>query len=393
MKKFLILFFILFSPNLFAKDVNYKQSIKLHKDVMTGYKTKWSAFCTYTDDNKCLAPDYAYNVVDKKDNYPVRIGNKSLRFELRSEDCHQKRPGSYNDCKATPPAERHEFSEEWDKTTVSRGTTWHFHSMYLPEDTPEINSEWITMGQFHNLETSYPPINFDLKERHFELVSRFFCQHPKKYKKNVSCNSNDPDNRIVHLIDSEDLFGKWQDFIINANWSSNKEKGYFKLWVNGKLAYHFKGITVAKGNHINIQFGIYRGAAPNYHENTSHVVFYDEFRMGYKSCKKLKLRDLGYSCKELESQTIDIIHTISEPTTEIGKLSKEERYVKTLTDRISKKIISANSLSEVKAKKVFKWVNKELVKWYKDEDDEINTIEGRKKKLQSLTKKGIKKFK
>ena len=120
MKKFLILFFILFSPNLFAKDVNYKQSIKLHKDVMTGYNTKWSATCTYTDDNKCLAPDYAYNVVDKKDNYPVRIGNKSLRFELRSGDCHQKRPGSYNDCKATPPAERHEFSEEWDKTTVSR---------------------------------------------------------------------------------------------------------------------------------------------------------------------------------------------------------------------------------------------------------------------------------
>ena len=38
----LILFFI-FSENLLAEDVNYKQSIKLHKDVMTGYKTKWSA--------------------------------------------------------------------------------------------------------------------------------------------------------------------------------------------------------------------------------------------------------------------------------------------------------------------------------------------------------------
>ena len=38
-------------------------------------------------------------------------------------------------------------------------------------------------------------------------------------------------------------------------------------------------------------------------------------------------------------------------------------------------------------------VNKELKKWAKDNDDEINTIEGRKKKIQSLTKKGIKKFK
>ena len=44
-------------------------------------------------------------------------------------------------------------------------------------------------------------------------------------------------------------------------------------------------------------------------------------------------------------------------------------------------------------KKVIAWVNKELKKWAKDEYDEINTIEGRKKKIQSLTKKGIKKFK
>ena len=79
--------------------------------------------------------------------------------------------------------------------------------------------------------------------------------------------------------------------------------------------------------------------------------------------------------------------------TEIASLTKEERYVKTLTDRISKKIISANSLSENKGKKVIAWVNKELKKWAKEEEDEINTIEGRKKKIQSLTKKGIKKFK
>ena len=79
--------------------------------------------------------------------------------------------------------------------------------------------------------------------------------------------------------------------------------------------------------------------------------------------------------------------------TEISSLTKEERYVKTLTDRISKKIISENSLSEDKAKKVIQWANKELKKWTKKDSDEINTIEGRKKKIQSLTKKGIKKFK
>ena len=388
----LILVFM-FSGKLIAEDVNYWNSFKLNKDVMKGYNTEWNATCTYTDNNKCLAPDYAYNLVDKKNNYPVRLGSKSLRFEIRSGDCHQRRPGLYNDCKATPPSERHEFNENWDKTTTIKGTTWHFHSMYLPEDTPEINSEWITMGQFHNIETSYPPINFDLKGRSLQLVSRFACQHPKKYKKNVPCHSDDPENRIVEIIDNDNLFGKWNDFIINAKWSSDKKKGYFKLWVNGKLAYHFKGITVAKGNQGIFMFGIYRGAARGHHENSAHVVFYDELRMGYKSCKKLKLKDLGYSCKDLESQKIKNIHTISEPKTEIGKLSQEERYIKTLTNRISKKIIIANSLSDDKAKKVIKWVNKELVKWSKDDEDEINTVGGRKEKMQSLTKKGIKKFK
>ena len=64
-----------------------------------------------------------------------------------------------------------------------------------------------------------------------------------------------------------------------------------------------------------------------------------------------------------------------------------------LANHLTKKIIRANALSEDKAKKVIIWVNIELVKWSKDNEDEINTIEGRKKKTQSLTKKGVKKFK
>ena len=102
---------------------------------------------------------------------------------------------------------------------------------------------------------------------------------------------------------------------------------------------------------------------------------------------------MGYSCEELEKQTIERVDFLQQKfNTEIASLTKEERYVKTLTDRISKKIIIANFLSENKGKKVIAWVNKELKKWAKEED-EINTIEGRKNKIQFLTKKGIKKFK
>ena len=298
-----------------ASEMNVRKKIKLPEDIMKGYKTSWTFSCTFTEDkNVCLTPDYAYKIVDKKNDFPVRLGDQSLRIELRKGDCHQRTPKSYNQCKSDPPAERHEFMETWGDKTVSTKNKWYFHSMYIPE-TKKIKSDWITMGQFHNL-SSKPPINFDLNDkgdgrRVFELVSRFACQHPKKYKKkNVPCYSDDPDNRIVPLIEeSEDLFGKWHDFIVNANWSSKPEKGYFKLWVNGKLAYHFKGRTVAPKNQIVIQFGIYRGM-PTKGENGRHVVFYDEFRIANKSCKKLELKELGYSCSELEKQKIDNIHTI-----------------------------------------------------------------------------------
>ena len=35
--------------------------------------------------------------------------------------------------------------------------------------------------------------------------------------------------------------------------------------------------------------------------DATQIAYYDEIRHG-KSCKKLKLKDLGYSCKEIEGQ-------------------------------------------------------------------------------------------
>ena len=59
-----------------------------------------------------------------------------------------------------PPAERHEFGMEYDDVSPIRGTTWHTYSLYLPKDTHQIYSEWITMGQFHNLDYKQTPYKF-----------------------------------------------------------------------------------------------------------------------------------------------------------------------------------------------------------------------------------------
>ena len=82
------------------------------------------------------------------------------------------------------------------------------------------------------------------------------------------------------------------------------------MWVNGILAYHFIGRTVAPNDGTMFKFGIYRGAATQNSKENVHIVYYDEIRFAKKSCKKLKLEDLGYSCKDLESQKLEKIHTI-----------------------------------------------------------------------------------
>jgi hypothetical protein len=43
-----------------------------------------------------MTPNYAYKIASKDENYPVRLGKKSVSMELRKGDCHQKRKGSHN---------------------------------------------------------------------------------------------------------------------------------------------------------------------------------------------------------------------------------------------------------------------------------------------------------
>ena len=82
------------------------------------------------------------------------------------------------------------------------------------------------------------------------------------------------------------------------------------MWVNGKLLYHFVGRTVVPKDGTMFKFGIYRGKVYSGDAEGTHIVYYDEMRYAKKSCKKLKLEDLGYSCSDLESQTVSKIDKI-----------------------------------------------------------------------------------
>ena len=122
------------------------------------------------------------------------------------------------------------------------------------------------------------------------------------------CSIGMAGNHFENLISKEDLIGRWHDIILNVKWTT-KQDGYFKQWINGKLVYHYKGNTSKpKGSVNRFKFGIYRGNTYDTPKESTHIVYYDEIHLA-KKCEKLGLEDLGYSCKDLESQTIKKIDT------------------------------------------------------------------------------------
>jgi len=87
MKKLLgiVVLGLLLGGNVFAGTI-----LSLPKDVVSGFKF-FKSMNTYGQ-----FKDYGFKIVDKKNNNPVRAGNKSLRFEIRAGDCYASK--NWNDC-------------------------------------------------------------------------------------------------------------------------------------------------------------------------------------------------------------------------------------------------------------------------------------------------------
>ena len=307
---------IIRSSNNESGEMNlWKKKIKLPEDVAQGYVNAWKFCCNYDPETR-LTPAYAFKIVNKSDGHPVRLGEQSIRFEVRPGDCGLS-PGGYDDCKHN--SERHELNAIKEVNSL-KGVTWHTYSLYLPKDFPLDGYEWIGMGQFHT-ETSVPAFNFNVGYQGYELERRTACSLPEN--KNKDCSSRDPQNYHKMVIHQDDLRGQWHDMVFNGKWSV-KQKGFFKMWVNGKLVYHYQGSNLTSGEKEGFNFGIYREPKKNTPKEVTQVAYYDEIRYAKKSCKKLKLEDLGYSCADLEKQIIDSIDTIGTDCLENNLCTKQD---------------------------------------------------------------------
>ena len=291
MKKLLgiVVLSLLICENVFAGVEAVLKEIKKNKDIVQGFD-KVKEFDTWNEwrvtPKAILKSDkskrqHIVKIVNKSDNHPVRFGKQSLRFEVRNGD------GWGWD--ARNDRERSELLI----CCVNKKTTWTAWSLYLPNDYEKIFPAKTMLAQFHNDADNPPAFAFDNQsERHVNEGGGYWIAVDEYINKKFL---------LKKLLDHSETLGRWNDILVNAKWT-HKENGFFKIWINGKLAFHHKGMTQEKGENIEFHVGIYRSflsRTPG--PDKTQIAYYDEIRHA-KTCKKLKINDLGYSCKDIENQ-------------------------------------------------------------------------------------------
>ena len=291
MKKILgiVVLSLLICENVFAGVEAVLKEIKKNKDIVQGFD-KVKEFDTWNEwrvtPKAILNSDkskrqHIVKIVNKSDNHPVRFGKQSLRFEVRNGD------GWGWD--ARNDRERSELLI----CCVNKKTTWTAWSLYLPNDYEKIFPAKTMLAQFHNDADNPPAFAFDNQsERHVNEGGGYWIAVDEYINKKFL---------LKKLLDHSETLGRWNDILVNAKWT-HKENGFFKIWINGKLAFHHKGMTQEKGENIEFHVGIYRSflsRTPG--PDKTQIAYYDEIRHA-KTCKKLKINDLGYSCKDIENQ-------------------------------------------------------------------------------------------
>ena len=69
----------------------------------------------------------------------------------------------------------------------------------------------------------------------------------------------------VVLKRNEELLGNWTEIIFSTNWHPDPEKGFMKVWIDGKLKVDFKGVSnTKKGKELSLRYGLYSSSMSRY---------------------------------------------------------------------------------------------------------------------------------
>ena len=270
----LILFTFLSCSSVYAKTgiSEVKKSIKEDQDGLL----KLEGF-------HILNAPHAINPVSVSD-FSI-IGDTSIRFESNDGECGQE--PKWNDC----PNDR-ERTELYYSDETWKKEKWYRFYLFLPKDYNPIAPAKMSLIQWKRHDPSEGLIQF--QHMHAGLT---FNRNGDTF----------PDSYIV-LKSNEELLGNWTEIIFNTNWHPDPEKGFMKVWIDGKLKIDFKGRTNSQdGKKLSLRYGLYSSYMSYYKDTVNtkkmpqRIAFYDGMK-SEKNCKKLL--DLN-TCENLVSQNIE----------------------------------------------------------------------------------------
>jgi len=213
------------------------------------------------------------------------IGDNSIRFESNDGECG-KEP-KWSDC-----ANDRERTELYYKKISWKKERWYRFYIHLPKDYNSIAPAKMSLIQWKRHNPSKVLVMF--QHMHAGLT---FNRNGDSFK----------DSYVV-LKRNEELLGNWTEIIFNTNWHPDPEKGFMKVWVDGKLKIDFKGVSnTKKGKELSLRYGLYSSAMSRYktafetQTMPQRVIFFDGVKEE-TSCEKL-IDDT--KCQSLKSQTID----------------------------------------------------------------------------------------
>ena len=261
MKKIIFSLILLsfFSANVFAKNSKDVSNIKVQKKTIS-HKQK-----------------YSLQLVDSKDGYPVRSGDKSWRFEVREGDCGGDK--KYSDCKSDRQRTELQTKEYQNRNKEY----WYSVSIYLPENYTSAAPVKTVFTQIY--EKGWKPILMITdRENKWLEVGRMWSGEYVEMKKGIKIN---------------DMKGRWTDILINVRYS-RKEDGFMKVWINNKLileSLNIKTFTPYTNKGAKLEWGIYQTGVSYWKKEhgdkpyPSMVVYFDEVNQG--TSKEKVVKNLG----------------------------------------------------------------------------------------------------
>ena len=226
------------------------------------------------------------------------IGGKSFRFEVNHGECGQE--PKWSDCENE--RERSELYYKWKNNEFGKAKNeqwkkekWYRFFVFIPKGHNILAPSSTSIIQWKRLKPSRVIIMF--RYHHGGL---YFDMNGDTFAPGV----------YYHLKYDKDMREKWTEILFNTNWHPDKNKGFMKVWIDGKMKVDYKGVANAKiGNELNLRYGIYSSSLDRYRKafnETKHkkrVIYFDGVR-GETNCQKL-LNDKK-KCKELLSQKVQV---------------------------------------------------------------------------------------